>query len=207
VAGLGTTAWADEGAELRNGELWQWAFSIPMAANPMIDATGQNCSVGQNGKTWYLPGTFGGGNAARSCTIPEGVQLVVKVAGSVFVNTPGACGDEVVSVPDMRAAIARFVDGLTHVSATLNGAPVRSLRRVRSKVYATALPADNVFGLLCPAPGIPAGVYARTVDDGYVAEIEHLRVGTHTLRAAARNSGSFSTDVVYTITVVPRDGR
>ncbi len=206
AAGLCSAAWADDEASLRSGAMWQWAFSIPTPVNPMIDATGQNCMVGQNGSTWFLPSALGGGLAARSCTVPEGVKLVVAVGGAVYTNTPGLCGDPPtpLSAADMRAAISGFVDSFTQVSVTLNGAPVRSVRRVRSKVYPVALPANNVFGLFCPAPGIPAGLY-RTLDDGYVAEIEHLKVGTHTLSAGASNGGSFTTNVVYTITVVPRE--
>ncbi len=205
AAGLCTAAWADDEASLRSGAMWQWAFSIPTPVNPMIDATGQNCMVGQSGSTWFLPSALGGGNAARSCTVPEGVKLVVAVGGALYVNTPGTCGDPpaALSAADMRAAISGFVDSFTQVSATLNGVPLRSVRRVRSKVYPVALPADNVFGNFCPAPGVPAGVY-RTLDDGYVVEIEHLRPGTHTLSAGASNGSTFSTNVVYTITVVPR---
>ena len=208
AAGLCTAAWADkDDDDLRGGQWWQWAFSIPAAVSPTTDATGQNCMVGQRGSVWYLGGALGGGTASRSCSVPQGVKLVVAVAGNAFVDTPGICGQGAsYPVADVRAFLAGATDAIT-ASAILNSQRVK-LRRIRSEVFATALPADNLFTLFCGGPGsVPAGVYPRSLEDGYYAEIEHLRVGTHTLQLVATDGGSFNQNVVYTLTVVPRDRR
>ena len=204
---LAPVAWADDfGSDLRDGQWVQWIYSIPTSVNPMIDDTGRNCMVGQNGSTWYLAplSVWEGGEASRSCTIPQGVKLQFAVAGATYVYAPGFCGDVAgTSDRDLRADIAAFTDTL-RVNVTLDGERV-SAKRLRSEVFATALPADNLFALSCDdGPGsVPAGIY-RTVDDTYYAEIENLRPGAHTLRLVATDGSSFHQNVVYTLNVVPR---
>lgn len=203
AASAATAAWADDDVrDLRDGQWVQWIYSIPASVSPFTDITGQNCMVGQSGSTWYLAPRFGGGTASRSCTIPQGVKLQFAVAGSAYIYAPGFCGD-VAGVPDreLRAIIAAITDKLK-VNVTLDGERVRA-KRVRSEVFATVLPTDNLFVPLCGASPVPAGVY-RTVDDTYYAEIEHLRPGVHTLQLAATNGTTFNQNLVYTLTVVPR---
>ena len=57
---------------------WQWAGSIPIDVNPLIDESGKYCEVGQRGKYWYLSGNAGG-QTTRNCTVPKGVILVAPV--------------------------------------------------------------------------------------------------------------------------------
>lgn len=200
---FGAAAWADDdGAGLRSGALVQWAYSIPPSVNPLNDISGQNCMVGQNGSTWYLVPFFGGVTGSRSCTIPHGVKLQALVAGNAYVYAPGYCGD-VAETPDsaLRAAIAGFTDTLT-VNVTIDGERVKA-KRIRSNVFATALPADNVFAPFCGSSPVPAGIY-RTVDDSYYAEVGDLKPGVHTLQLVATNGSSFNQNVVYTLNVMPR---
>ena len=203
AAGMATAAWADDGnSDLRDGQWVQWIYSIPAPVNPFTDITGQNCMVGQSGTTWYLAPRFGGGTASRSCTIPQGVKLQFAVAGSAYIYAPGFCGDVAgVSDGDLRAIIAAFTDKVK-VNVTLDGERVKA-KRLRSEVFATALPAENLFGPLCGASPVPAGIY-RTVDDTYYAEIDSLRPGVHTLQMVATNGTTFNQNLVYTLTVVPR---
>jgi hypothetical protein len=203
AASMATTASADDdGSDLRDGHWVQWIYSIPAPVNPFTDITGQNCMVGQSGSTWYLAPRFGGGTASRSCTIPQGVKLQFAVAGSAYIYAPGFCGDVAgVSDRDLRAIIAAFTDKVK-VSVTLDGEQVKA-KRLRSEVFATALPAENLFGPLCGASPVPAGIY-RTVDDTYYAEIDNLQPGVHTLQMGATNGTTFNQNVVYTLNVVPR---
>ena len=192
----------DEGAAW-----WQWALSIPGAVNPLNDVTGQYCMVGQSGDTWFLGGSFNGGTVSRSCSLPQGARLFFPVANAVNFDTPGVCGQGAsLTVSQLRGFSASFIDSLTRVSATLNGVPVRDVRRLRSKVFALALPGENLFAPFCGSSPVPAGLYSRSVDEGYYGEIENLRVGTHTLQLVASGPG-FDLNVTYTLTVVPRDRR
>jgi hypothetical protein len=203
AASMATAAWADDDAsDLRDGRWVQWIYSIPASVSPFTDITGQNCMVGQSGSTWYLAPRFGGGTASRSCTIPQGVKLQFAVAGSAYIYAPGFCGDVAgVSDRDLRAIIAAFTDKVK-VTVTLNGERVNA-KRLRSEVFATALPAQNLFGPLCGDSPVPAGIY-RTVDDTFYAEIDNLRPGVHTLQMVATNGTTFNQNVVYTLNVVPR---
>lgn len=197
---------AADGARELQGAWWQWALSIPGPVNPLNDATGQACMVGQRGDTWFLGGTFGGGAASRSCSVPQGVKLFFPVANSINFDAPGVCGQGAsISVADLRSAAAGFIDGLTQVEARLDGRALRSVRRIRSQVFAVALPGDNLFAPFCGATPVPAAIYPRAVDDGYYGEIEHLGLGQHTLQLGASGPGGFSINVVYTLTVVARD--
>lgn len=203
AASMATAAWADDNVrDLRDGQWVQWIYSIPASVSPITDTTGQNCMVGQSGSTWYLAPHSGGGTVSRNCTIPEGVKLQFAVAGSNYVYAPGFCGDVAgVSDRELRAIIAGVTDKLK-VNVTLDGERVK-VRRLRSAVFATALPTENLFGPVCGASPVPAGIY-RTVDDSYYAEIDKLQPGVHTLQIAATNGSTFNQNVVYTLTVVPR---
>jgi hypothetical protein len=204
LASLGAAA--NGSREPLGDDWWQWALSIPGPVNPLTDETGQHCMVGQNRDTWFLGGNFNGGAASRSCRVPQGVKLFFPVANSVSFDAPGVCGQAgSLSVAELRGFSADFINGLTQVSATLDGRPLRTVRRLRSDVFPLALPADNLFAPFCGSTPVPAGIYPRAVDDGYYGEIEHLGVGQHTLQLVASGAGGFSINVVYTLTVVPRD--
>jgi hypothetical protein len=58
---------------------WQWADSIPMSVNPLIDPTGANCAQGQSGQVWFLAGSPSG-SYDRSCTVPAGKAVFFPVA-------------------------------------------------------------------------------------------------------------------------------
>jgi hypothetical protein len=196
------------GPDPRNltGEWWQWAVSIPVAANPMLDASGGNCMVGQHGDTWFLAGGFGGGTASRTCKVPEGVTLFFPATNSVNFDTPGVCGQVGrLSVADLRGYSASFIDSLKQTSVTLDSRPVRT-RRIRSDVFPLVLPVENVF-TAPPDCLVPADVYPRAVDDGIYASIDGLTPGEHIVQIAASNGGNFNLNVTYRLIVVPRDRR
>ena len=49
---------------------------------------------------------------------------------------------------------------------------------------------------------LPAGIYSPSMDDGYHVLLSPLKAGPHTLQFHAE-SGTFSQDVTYNLTVVP----
>jgi hypothetical protein len=201
-------AWADgPDVDSRTGAAWwQWALSIPAAANPLVDTTGQNCMVGQSGRTWFLAGTLTGGTVSRRCSIPQGVRLFFPVVNSFQSDSPGICGQGAsFSVAELRGFAAAFIDGITSKSVTLDSRPVRVSKRLRSEVFPLAFPADNVLNaLFCASSPVPAAIYPRSVDDGYYAEVDDLSVGPHTLQITAAGPG-FDLNVVYQLDVVRRD--
>ena len=184
---------------------WQWALSIPTSENPQLDNTGEKCMVGQRGSVWFLAGVFGGGEAIRICSVPEGKALFFPIDNSVNFNTPNVCGQppENISVEDLRAFSADSIDEITEVSVELDGKSAGKVRRVQSKVFEVALPGDNVFDPLCNPADVPSGIFSPAVDDGYYVKLKHLEVGAHTLHFRAKRARGVAQDVTYHLTVVP----
>ena len=188
-----------------SAQWWQWALSIPTSENPQLDATGEDCVVGQRGEVWFLAGILGGGTATRTCSVPAGKSLFFPVANSVFFDSPNVCqGPESIPIEEMRAAIAAFIDEVTNIGVEVDGEAIDSIHRVgRSIVYAVALPEENVFDAPCAPEGVPAGIYSPTVDDGLYVRLNPLEVGNHTLHFHAEGPGGFIEDITYNLTVVP----
>jgi hypothetical protein len=189
------------------GEWWQWALSIPISVNPLLDTTGERCMVGQRGSIWFLAGVNGGGSATLTCSVPEDAILFFPVINSFFVNTPN-CGQgpENLTVKFMRTLVKPFIDAAQNLSVKVDKEDVKKtlLRRVQSEPFAVAFPKDNIFGPDGCAMGVslPAGVYSPSVDDGYYVALPPLNPGPHTIHFHAE-SGSFTEDVTYHLTIVP----
>jgi hypothetical protein len=189
-----------------SAEWWQWALSIPTSVNPQLDITdGRNAVVGQRGSIWFLAGIFGGGTATRTCSVPQGTALFFPVINGVGINTPNVCGSSQESVNEVRNDAAMQIAGAANLSVTLDGVAITIPPRVESKVFAVALPEDNVFNSLCGGPGsVPAGVYSPAAGDGFYVLLDPLSVGNHTLHFhAERPAGKLNQDVTYNLTVVP----
>lgn len=179
---------------------WTWALSQPAATNPVLDPTGANCAVGQQGKVWFLAGTFGG-SATRACTVPKGKALLVPVLNNpyfAFANDPAEERTE----EFVRGKVSFFKDAVTDVSATIDGVSVANVKKryfAESPLFRVVLPADNLFGL-------DAGfVLDPSVDVGYYLVVKPLRGGEHTIHFAGARPG-FSVDVTYRITVAGSRG-
>jgi hypothetical protein len=201
----GTDARAQNAPEQLSAQWWQWALSIPTSVNPMLDGTGGNCMVGQRGKTWFLAGTFFGGNASRTCFVPEGVSLFLPIVNAVNINTPHVCGQKGdLSVQQLRDASDAFIRGVTTLTAELDRRPLTNVLRVESVVFPVTLPEDNVFDAPCQSIGnVPAGVFSPGVDTGYYLMLDPLPVGSHRLTFHAENpSQNFSAKVTYDLRVV-----
>jgi hypothetical protein len=193
----------------QTAEWVEWALSIPTSVNPQTDTTGGNCMVGQRGSIWFLAGVFLGGTGTRTCSVPADKVLFFPVADSFNINTPKVCGQgpKNLTVAQLRAASAAFIDGVTSKSVKVDGQPVANIPRISSKVFEVALPENNVFDAPCIAAGlgnVPAGIYSPAVDDGFYVVLGPFQAGKHTVRFSAQNpSQNFVEDVTYNLTVVP----
>lgn len=218
---VGVLAAEPDDREGQSAQWVQWALSIPTSVNPQLGSDDPNptvdystagkCVVGQRGSIWFLAGVFLGGTATRTCSVPEGKSLFFPVANSENINTPNVCGQVGdLSVKDLRAMSAAFIDGVTNVSATLDGKTIRDVQRLQSEVFDVALPDANVFDDPCMKANlgdVPAGIFSPAVDDGYYVTLHPLKEGQHTLQFHAENPAqSFTEDVTYKLTVVPVSG-
>lgn len=208
---VSSNAFADSDSESDSfkklsAQWWQWALSIPTPENPMLDATGDKCVVGQNGSTWFLAGIFSGTTVTRNCSVPEGKELFFPIVNSVNINVPNVCGQGVDNVPitDLRTFSADLINTITKVSITVNGKPIEEAHRVRSKVFEVAFPENNVFDEVCASlGGVPAGIFSPAVDDGFYVKLKNLEVGNHILQFSAETASGVMQDVTYHLTVVP----
>jgi hypothetical protein len=63
--------------------LWSWIYAQPFDENPILDPTGADCAVGQDGPVWFLaavPGSTLGTRVTRSCTIPRQRAILVQLS-------------------------------------------------------------------------------------------------------------------------------
>jgi hypothetical protein len=171
---------------------WQWALGVPMAANPVADATGENCGVGQAGQVWFLAGTFGG-SASRSCAVPAGRALFFPVVNSAFIAT-----DEGETEALAHTASAARIDGVdtTSLTAEIDGVSVDGLDQYRahSPTFYVAPPEGNLFGL-------PAGTYGPAAADGYWLMLPPLAPGSHTLHFGGAFASGTTVSVTYQLLV------
>jgi hypothetical protein len=183
---------------------WQYAISVPASVNPLLDDTGADCMVGQHDPIWFLAGNFlVGGKIKRTCAVPAGEWLFFPVINSVQINVPNVCGQAgSLSVAQLRALAATAIDAATNMPVEVDGKEVSNPVRIKSDVFATVIPADNIFNLpyVCGPGTVSSGVYSRSVDDGYYVLLKPLSVGDHLLQFKSE-SGDFKLDVTYLLHV------
>ncbi len=205
AASMPALADGDSGDSMKelSAQWWQWAFSIPKTSNPLLDATGANCMVGQRGPVWFLAGSLDSGIIRRTCSVPEGVTLFFPVINYFNLNTPGVCPSTTPNqtVAQLRAVAAASMNAVTGLSAKVDNKPVKQIRRVRSEPFSGTFPADNIFLAFCDGV-FPAGTYSPGVDDGYYVKVQGLERGVHTLTFSATNGG-FVIDAEYILNVMP----
>jgi hypothetical protein len=205
-----TAALADQGTvppgqlpEL-TAEWWQWALSIPTSVNPLTDATGDFCMVGQRGPIWFLAGNgTGEATVTRTCSVPADKTLFFPVINGVNISIPkDVCGSTgLETAKQLRADIKPTIDAAENLSVTVDGQPVKKvlLQRVQSEVFDVAFPADNLFG---GGSSCPSAIYSPAVDDGYYVSLAPLKPGSHTIHFQGKDP-STTQDVTYDLTVVP----
>ncbi len=176
-----------------SAEWWQLTFSLPTSDNPV---NGQDCSLGQRGKVWFLAGSFESSPFSRSCSVPEGKALFFPVINRIDINVTDQ------TVRDLRAEIAPCLNAATNLSAEVDGEYIDNLERfrVKSVPFEVAVPPNGLFGL--------EGIYSPVVGDGFYLMLKPLHIGTHIIHVSAQEPvvgtcGSATVDGTYTVTVKP----
>lgn len=146
--------YADLGAEW-----WQWAVQAPAADHPLLDTTGENCRVGQQGAVWFLGGTFGSGDlndpTQRYCDVPGGKAIffpVINVAYFAFINDEPPKSR---TADFVRATAEDTCDrnSIRDLSVMIDGVPVRNPGRYttsaeQSPIFQAQAPTDNAVGVV-----------------------------------------------------------
>lgn len=174
---------------------WAWAIDEELA--PIIETGSVDCAAGQQGKTWFLAGSFFDiGPVVRECSIPAGTKLFFPVVNAFAAAPPGQTACTPVPEPTPRQkqehleCAASLIDPFdpADLTATVDGEAV-PLVRAASALFPFHLDDPNIFG-------VPAGTYLETAD-GYWVLLDPLPPGEHTIRFAADPV----LDVTYEITV------
>ncbi len=182
---------------------WQWALSIPVGQNPVLDTTGANANVGQSGPVFYLAGSFGGPVTRTQVHVPAKTNILIPLANTTWIQLPT---DPPMTIAERRQASAALIDTATDLFATIDGQPVQNLfahREVDPFVngYSITMPDDNVFG---GPPAVPGGTYTGCTADGYYLMLTDIPNGNHTLHVGSQ---SFNQDVTYQLQVVGKPTR
>jgi hypothetical protein len=196
---------------------WQWSLSIPKDVNPMLDTTGANAALGQDGHVWFLAGIWGGnGTYVRTCNVPAGKALFFPIYNNIWVTTPGdylpmGYDDPVDYWADNEEWVRNYIGGLNAavkiLSIEIDGVPVPDPGyRVSSPAFAVTFPEDPVWDGIFDW-GVEAGVPAwPTIDEGscYLM-LAPLSVGEHTIHFETWVSTDkvYDQDVTYHLTVGP----
>lgn len=196
-------------AEL-SADWWKWVYSQPAVdvggtnTNPVLDGTGaygaagQTNGIGPGNKYFFLAGTFGG-TTTRSVTVPAGKELFFPVLNLEMDNAVDPVTDY--SVPELRALAKASIDTKTVAWAKVDGASIEVFR-TKSPTFSYTLPAaDSIYAYFGLTGSQFQGTVKPAVSDGYWAYSPALSAGTHTVQFHGENSGGFSVDVTYNLTV------
>lgn len=167
-------------------EWLRWVMDVPWSTGPVNDLTGAACAEGQDGPVWFLAGTPGG-DATRSCTIPEGKTLFFPLINIWWVFAPQWYPDQASIDADLpgiseyfdseRAAICELtvkVDGVD-IAGDIEDADGKTWVKAMN-LFDVELNADNYIS----AYGVSGGEYSA-VTAGWFAKIKPLSPGDHVL--------------------------
>ncbi len=169
------------------GEWWNWALKEPAATNVVLDPDGRFCDLNQEGKVWFLAGTFGG-EVKRKCVIPPGKAIFFPTLnGLSFAPDFPVEGDDCLgfgsTVDDVRCDINDdlAVAPAVVLSANIDGEPVSDLFAYRAQTepggFTLEIPEGSILTQFedpfDPGDRFPA------VADGYWILLRPLSSGLH----------------------------
>ena len=202
---------------------WQWVFSLAVTQNPLFDNA--DVSTGQQGKVWFLGGSFNTSTVVRTVTIPHDKFLFFPILNA-WEDDTDCDGNNKTSfgeaLSNLRSDLQGNVDTAQNVSCTIDGVDVPGLSDAPNSAYRVKTPSPNGFnynlpgrdnflemlGLPCwsnPHGGqvhVDANIY-HPVGDGIYIMLGPLAPGPHTLHfhgSAVFFGSPFTLDVTYNIT-------
>ena len=193
---------------LLTADWWKWVIAIPSEINPLLDETGDNCNVNQQGPVWFLVGTPGDtttgnlttGDAERDCVIPEGKKILFPIF-----NTFCSELNDQISGPQLEEGLRQCAEDIINevdiLEASIDGKSITNFEkfRVQSPLFTISIPEDNAFGIT-NFTNIPQ----KAISDGYWVEVKGLDPGEHTIEfTGGATAFKFTTHVLYHITIEP----
>jgi hypothetical protein len=196
--GADMSTWADRES--------QWASAQPLEQNPLLDQTGADCAVGQEGPVWFLPRIAGPRvfSGTRTCTIPAHTAVLLEIGA--YVN-PWPCPDPNFrpapgqSLYDFLIADAKaFMDGVDQLEVSLDG-------QAFTDVLSYRFHSHDLF-TLTGDPSLQAtfdpcitGSPQPAIVDGFFMMFKPLDPGSHTIRVFGTDARGANKTYTYYLTV------
>ena len=173
-----------------------WAWQAPLNQNPLLDTTGANGSVDNDGPVFFIGGTTGSlTSAERTFDVPAGKPLLIPLLNAF--DTLDTESTEEALMDEFRASVISLF-------ATIDGAPITS-DLVNTDFFSMG---ETKPGSLIESIGAPVGSELDpTLGSGYWLMVSGLSPGEHTLTFGGAESpwsvapDGFSTSVIDHINV------
>jgi len=173
---------------------WQWALSIPIPKNPILDTTGENGGIGQSGGVWFLAGTKGTTGVKRTVDIPANKFIFIPIFKIISFPYPTFETND-----QLKGDVKGYIDQVKVHNVELDGKNLDNFR-VDSRIFIFTVPKNNYLNL--DYPDLPARSY-RAASDGYWIMLKPLPVGKHTIVINGNIDESLKNQVTYTINIKP----
>jgi len=181
---------------------WQWAYSIPVADNPLFDETGAKAGTAQSGPVYFLAGVINvSGTAERTITVPAGKALFFPILN---VETDNVGVDPPNTVEQLYGWADFYIRSITDIHANLDGKPVVNAfdyRGTSPASFSYDLPAtDNIYQYF----GMDiSGTVDPAVSDGHWLMLAPLSPGRHRLEFGGTYGDpiNFTLNIIYHINV------
>jgi hypothetical protein len=189
---------ANQGKDLKEltEAWWTWALTDP---SPMVgdyDVGDPQCEGEFVDGVFFLAGTFFGGDATRTCTVPADTALFFPVVNAF-------CTEDEPNYPQCARGPVNTALATGEPYATLDGEDLE-IRRLATGPFTLILPEDNIFD--CPQCDPPVdlagGPYEhRAISDGlWVYLPQGLEPGEYTLQFGA--ASGVPQNITYNLIVV-----
>lgn len=160
VAGLSQAKWTRA--------WWQWAASFDTSSSPVADMTGERCAAGQQGRVWFLAGTYGTARTIRTCTVPSGKYLFFPLINYLMFPPPHGVASCAALVLDAK----RYTDGVSNLVLRVDGREIDGLDVQR-------MSSQGCFDL-GKRHSLPDVIHPVAAD-GYYAMLKPLARGRHSI--------------------------
>jgi hypothetical protein len=196
--GADMSTWADRES--------QWAYAQPLAHNPVLDQTGADCAVDQEGPVWFLPRIAGPRvfSGTRTCTIPAHTAVLLEIGAYV---DPWPCPDPSFqpapgqSLYDFLIADAKaFMDGVNRLEVSLDGQAFSDVLSYRFR-SADLFTLTGDLSLQAGFDPCITGSPQPAIVDGFFMMFKPLDPGPHTIRVFGTDVRGASKTYTYYLTV------
>ncbi len=170
---------------------WEWALSVPIPVNPVLDNTGQYADKNQHDSVWFLAGTIGDENkvAHRTCIIPKQTAILFPVINYIHTSDSTFKTDI-----ELVNHVQKDIDDIVVNEAMVDGQKV-PIFRVKSepRIFSLRVREENKLG-------IPVGNNIASAD-GYWVFIKSLNKGQYEIYFhGACSGGARNASAQYQIT-------